>query len=68
MAAATPEAASAIVRSIQDPIIRDAAILDWIAAHRGVGTPDAIQDLCSLTTADENVTCRRRASAAHLAR
>lgn len=68
MAAETPEAASAIIRSIQDPIIRDAAVLDWVAAHRGVGTPQALDALCALTTPDENVTCRRRASAAHLAR
>lgn len=68
VAAATPEEAAAIIRSIQDPIIRDAAVLDWETAHRGVGTPQAIQALCALTTEGENAYCRRRAGAAHLAR
>lgn len=67
-AAVSPAEARALAATVQDPLVRDAALLRWIAGHRkGLARADA-QALCAALSPEEQGPCARRADAPHLAR
>jgi hypothetical protein len=68
IAAATPDEVVQITAQIADPIVRDAAVLQWIELHRGAVSPADSQHLCGILSPAEAQTCQRRAVSAHLQR
>lgn len=60
--------ARALAATVQDPLVRDAALLRWIAAHRkGLPRVDA-EAVCAALSSAEQGPCNRRIDAPHLAR
>lgn len=67
---ATPDAASdaaAAIRQFQDPIVRSAAVNQWLQLHPQSSPQDGMM-LCALLTGTEVGNCNRRVNAAHLRR
>lgn len=66
-AAAGPDAAIAAARLIEDPLVRDAAVVAWVRAHRAELRPSDGR-VCNVLTSAEQAACARRLSAPHLSR
>ena len=69
-AATAPDATTldAALTKIADPVVRDAAILTWVAAHRDDVPADTARALCGRVAATDAPACLRRVDAAHLGR
>ena len=70
-AAATAPDARALetaLTHLEDPVVRDAAILTWIAAHRDDVPPETARALCARVSPTDAPACLRRVDAAHLGR
>ena len=65
---AEPAAVVTAAKAINDPLVRDAAVLHWVEDHRRGLAPADGQALCGLLSERERNTCQRRLSAPHLAR
>lgn len=66
-AAPGPDAAIAEARQIEDPLVRDAAVVAWVRAHRAELRPSDGR-VCNVLTSAEQAACVRRLSAPHLSR
>lgn len=67
--AVPPEAADtvpALVAEIEDPVVRDAAVLTWLDDNRDRVSPRQGEALCRLLHATRAQSCLRRLQAAHL--
>lgn len=62
---ATPAAVRRLAVRMTDPIVRDAAVLQWVSTARNVKQADATA-LCALLSKRETNTCQRRLSSPHL--
>jgi hypothetical protein len=69
-AATAPNAAmlEVALARIDDPVVRDAAILTWVAAHRDDLPADDARALCGRVSPTDAPACLRRVDAAHLGR
>lgn len=66
--AGSASAALAGAAPIDDPLVRDAALMRWVAAHRkGLARADG-QAVCAALSAPERNACTRRLDAPHLSR
>lgn len=59
------DAATALAVQLEDRIVRHAAVLTWVEAHRDADR-QKLQALCALLDGDHAVICARRVDAAHL--
>lgn len=55
-------------QTIDDPLVRSAAVMDWVARNGASLTPDAAARVCQILPPGEQLTCIRRATAVHLRR
>jgi hypothetical protein len=69
-AVAAPDAPAfeAALAHLDDPVVRDAAILTWVAAHRDDVPVATAHALCGRVSPPDVNTCLRRVDAAHLGR
>ena len=54
--------------TIDDALVRDAALIQWVSAHRKALPQRDGQAICALLSAREQNACRRRLNAPHLSR
>jgi len=66
-AATGPDDVMAVARLIEDPLVRDAAVVAWVRAHRAELRPSDGR-VCSVLTTAVQAACARRLSAPHLSR
>jgi hypothetical protein len=66
-AATGPDTVIAEARSIHDPLVRDAAVVAWVRAHRTELRPSDGR-VCSVLTSTEQAGCARRLASPHLSR
>jgi hypothetical protein len=67
-AANAPADVLKLAASIQDPLVRDAALLRWVVDHRTTIAPDDGRALCAAVSERGRDTCQRRVSTPHLSR
>ena len=65
---AQPDVVVAKAGSIQDPMIRGAAVSGWVAAHANELPKEKGQELCNLLEGRDRSYCQRRLSSPHLQR
>lgn len=66
-----PEQVDAVLqdaRSIEDPMIRGAAVSNWVAAHVNEVSRDKGEALCQLLDGRDQSYCQRRLTSPHLQR
>lgn len=63
-----PQDAVALAGTIEDDIVRGAAVDRWLRAHRASAALPAARPLCDLVPPSERQACGRRLEAAHLQR
>jgi hypothetical protein len=63
---AQPDVVIAKAGTIQDPMIRGAAVSKWVADHSNELPPEKGQELCNLLSGRDRSYCQRRLSSPHL--
>jgi hypothetical protein len=59
---------AAIAPTFGDPLVRDAALIQWLNAHQKSISPRNGQAICALLSPREQNACNRRLNAPHLSR
>lgn len=69
--ASGPEALDQVIQiaaTIDDPVMRGAAVFTWVNTHNRELDPKAAEPLCALLEGRERASCSRKLSSVHLRR
>jgi hypothetical protein len=55
------------LQTIEDPIVRQSVLLEWVRLRRGELSPMSASPLCEVLEGAERVVCLRRVGSPHLA-